>query len=448
MRKKGFTLIELVAVIVILAVIALIAVPLILSLVNKSRLKAAEESALFYVDTIENMLMMNNIENTDGKTYKVKGKTVVDENNEVVLNLEIKGDTPYNGVNNEIKINSGFVEIANLRFNAYYVHYEMDMETKEFKTCTSQKGFLDKCDGTGSVIPSVPDEKDPSGEDEKDPNDKDPSGEDNKDPEVVGKKVTLEIGDYIQMTPKSNSYAITTDMTGCLSTSSQITIVNCPKTQPINPSELNLWRVIRKNDDETYDMVSHYISNKVVYVRVSTGFTRLVDTLNKISAQYTDEKNIVRTRHMGFDGQIEVLTDSLLTLSPTTENSGKGDTGYLTDTNLVSSVYKTLQASTPNKPDTFSPYWLASRSYLNGWESTREVSGSLYRGRFVNESGTISDTFLYGYGTCYNMPTGTTNCTTGNVSAALSIRPIITLAKDFLVTDGDGSFDTPYILMS
>ncbi len=157
-NNKGFTLIELLAVIVILAVIALIAVPLILSLVNKSRLKAAEESALFYVDTIENMLMINNIENTDGKTYKVKGKTVVDENNEVILNLEIKGDTPYNGVNNEIKINNGFVEMANLRFNAYYVHYEMDMETKEFKTCTSQKGFLDKCDGTGEVKPSTPDE--------------------------------------------------------------------------------------------------------------------------------------------------------------------------------------------------------------------------------------------------------------------------------------------------
>ncbi len=156
--KKGFTLIELLAVIVILAVIALIAVPLILSLVNKSRQKAAEESALFYVDTIENMLMINNIENTDGKIYKVKGKTVVDENNDVILNLDIKGDTPYNGVNNEIKINNGFVETANLRFNAYYVHYEMDMATKEFKTCTSQKGFLDKCDGTGSVIPSVPDE--------------------------------------------------------------------------------------------------------------------------------------------------------------------------------------------------------------------------------------------------------------------------------------------------
>ncbi len=154
--KRGFTLIELLAVIVILAVIALIAVPVILSLVDKSRRKAAEESAVLYVDTIENMLMLNNVENTDGKTYKVKGRTVVDENDKVILNLEIKGDVPYNGVENVIKINSGFIEEANLRFNSYYVHYEMDMTTKKFKTCTSQKGFLDKCDGTGEVKPSEP----------------------------------------------------------------------------------------------------------------------------------------------------------------------------------------------------------------------------------------------------------------------------------------------------
>ena len=250
------------------------------------------------------------------------------------------------------------------------------------------------------------------------------------------------------MTPKSTSYAITTDMTGCLSTSSKIDMVNCPKTQPINPSELNLWRVIKKNDDQTYDLVSHYVSNKAIYVRISTGFTKLVETLNKISAQYTDEKNIVKTRHMGFDGQIEVLTSFLQALPPTTEDNGKGDTGYLTDTNLVSSVYNTLQASTPNKPNVFSPYWLPSRSYAYGSESSRNITGYLYYGKFINETGTISNTFLYGKGTCYNTPGGTVNCTTGNVSAALSIRPIVTLNKDFLVTDGDGSFDTPYILMS
>ncbi len=159
-KEKGFTLIELLAVIVILAVIALIAVPVILSLVDKSRRKAAEESAILYVDTIENMLMINNIENTDGKTYKVRERMVVDEKDKVILNLEIKGDVPYSGVNNEIKINSGFIETANLRFNSYYVHYEMDMTTKKFKTCTSQKGFLDNCDGTGSVIPSTPDNPD------------------------------------------------------------------------------------------------------------------------------------------------------------------------------------------------------------------------------------------------------------------------------------------------
>ena len=211
--KKGFTLIELLAVIVILAVIALIAVPLILSLVNKSRLKAAEESALFYVDTIENMLMINNIENTDGKIYKVKGKTVVDENNEGILNLEIKGDTPYNGVNNEIKINNGFVEMANLRFNAYYVHYEMDMATKEFKTCTSQKGFLDKCDGTGSVIPSTPEEpKIESGATIEIAKDKTYLAEVYLDPTDISKKCTKE-----EALANVNEYGTPTTITnGCM----------------------------------------------------------------------------------------------------------------------------------------------------------------------------------------------------------------------------------------
>lgn len=45
--KRGVTLIELLAVIVILTVIALIAMPVILSLVDKSRRKIAEESAKY-----------------------------------------------------------------------------------------------------------------------------------------------------------------------------------------------------------------------------------------------------------------------------------------------------------------------------------------------------------------------------------------------------------------
>ncbi len=43
-NKKGFTLIELLAVIVILAVIALIATPIVLSIITKARISAAQDS--------------------------------------------------------------------------------------------------------------------------------------------------------------------------------------------------------------------------------------------------------------------------------------------------------------------------------------------------------------------------------------------------------------------
>lgn len=61
--KKGFTLIELLAVIVILAIIALIAVPQILKILNKARLKSAENSIYGIVKATENYyakFLMNN----------------------------------------------------------------------------------------------------------------------------------------------------------------------------------------------------------------------------------------------------------------------------------------------------------------------------------------------------------------------------------------------------
>jgi len=61
MKKKGFTLVELLAVIIILAVIALIATPIVLDVVESSRKSAFESSTYGIVDTIklktaENML--------------------------------------------------------------------------------------------------------------------------------------------------------------------------------------------------------------------------------------------------------------------------------------------------------------------------------------------------------------------------------------------------------
>mgnify|MGYP007056314996 CR=1 FL=1 len=45
----------------------------------------------------------------------------------------------------------------------------------------------------------------------------------------------LSLGDYVSYTPTSTSYTTDTSKTGYSS------------TQIINPSELNLWRVLKKN---------------------------------------------------------------------------------------------------------------------------------------------------------------------------------------------------------
>lgn len=52
-NEKGFTLIELLAVIVILAVIALIATPIVMNVINKSRQKAAEDSAYGVIQAVK-----------------------------------------------------------------------------------------------------------------------------------------------------------------------------------------------------------------------------------------------------------------------------------------------------------------------------------------------------------------------------------------------------------
>ena len=55
------------------------------------------------------------------------------------------------------------------------------------------------------------------------------------------------------MTPTSTSYTLPNELSGCDGTSS-----TCIQKE-INPSELNLWRVIRKNEDGTIDAVSEYV---------------------------------------------------------------------------------------------------------------------------------------------------------------------------------------------
>ena len=53
-KKKGFTLIELISVLVILAILALIVTPLVLNIIKKARTAADKRKILFAGDAISN----------------------------------------------------------------------------------------------------------------------------------------------------------------------------------------------------------------------------------------------------------------------------------------------------------------------------------------------------------------------------------------------------------
>ncbi len=92
--KKGFTLIELLAVIVILSIIALIATPMIMNVIEDSRIKSYRRSAEGYLKSAENFYVLS--ETDLGKQDKI-GKNIINELK--VKGIEAKGEiyVYYNG---------------------------------------------------------------------------------------------------------------------------------------------------------------------------------------------------------------------------------------------------------------------------------------------------------------------------------------------------------------
>ncbi len=203
---------------------------------------------------------------------------------------------------------------------------------------------------------------------------------------------TLKVGDYISMTPTSTSYTVASSVTGN------------DTDQTINPSELNLWRVIKKNDNGTVDVISENVSTNEIYFKGETGYLNLVGTLNAIASQYGNTSYVSSTRSMGFSNQTEVCESIDACLA---------DTGYETDVNLVSTALGSLIGNDSN--GVADAYWIASR---NTNENTQN-------GRFINATGVVSDEQITGDGASY--------------SNAIKIRPILTLKSNLKIASGDGA---------
>ena len=199
-------------------------------------------------------------------------------------------------------------------------------------------------------------------------------------------KTWAKLGDYVKMTPTSKSYTVTTAMTGF------------PSNQMINPSELNLWRVININSDGTMDLVSEYVSSTKVYFQGKTGYQNFISSLNQIASQYTNSKYTTASHHMGYNGQTGTITDTSaldsttapwtsITSSSTSlsdEAKGAGDMGYEKDFNLVQSVLGTAVANKVGTT-TAASYWLASRYFIYGFSTDW-----YFYGRSVYTRGSLS----------------------------------------------------------
>ncbi|MDD3453684.1 MAG: type II secretion system protein [Bacilli bacterium] len=119
--KKGFTLVELLAVIVILAVIALVAVPSIMGIISKAQIGAIESSALGYMDAVEKASILGELNNG---IDLVPGTYLVADIND---NIKVKGQKPTSGV---IVINEkGVIEVGSLCINNKKIDYSYNKAT-------------------------------------------------------------------------------------------------------------------------------------------------------------------------------------------------------------------------------------------------------------------------------------------------------------------------------
>ena len=129
-KNKGFTLVELLAVIVILALIALIATPIILNVINDAKKQAAKDSAYGYMDAVEKYIVSSELEDEsiqDG-TYRVE---------DLNKKISVKGSTPDNGT---IKIESKTVKSYDIGIDGYVVsngEVKKASTTKEIKNGTA-----------------------------------------------------------------------------------------------------------------------------------------------------------------------------------------------------------------------------------------------------------------------------------------------------------------------
>ena len=138
-KKKGFTLVELLAVIVILAIIALIATPIVLNVINDAKKEAAKDSFYGYMDAIEKAIITNDVdEEEDFPTPDSNGCYNLNELNEKV---NIKGTKPKIADDAKVCLKEGTVtSLTGVEIDAFTFTYD-GKELTQTKNGTTNKFY-------------------------------------------------------------------------------------------------------------------------------------------------------------------------------------------------------------------------------------------------------------------------------------------------------------------
>ena len=126
-NTKAFTLIELLAVIVILAIIALIATPIVLNIIKDSKENTIKISAENYLSALDNSIALNK-EKIKNNTYDIidKGNICLEYDSTSCINelkLKVEGTIPESGT---ITIEKGIVVSYELVYREKIIKKEFD----------------------------------------------------------------------------------------------------------------------------------------------------------------------------------------------------------------------------------------------------------------------------------------------------------------------------------
>ena len=146
--NKGFTLVELLAVIVILAVLALIATPVVLSIIDDTKESAMLRSAEMYLSGVENAVMRENM--NSGGNFRPIECTISNGNmtcSGTEVEVEVDGEVPSTG---SITFENGKITEVTLNYetgtiikdNEGNLVYQTE-ETEEVKTLSTMCTLAD-----------------------------------------------------------------------------------------------------------------------------------------------------------------------------------------------------------------------------------------------------------------------------------------------------------------